>query len=173
VAPLNEKNGFVAMQGSSIIAEGLDVSRLQDVQGSVFLADGDGSTVQVSNSNIRSNEMSSTPSTWTGVRANDGAIAVVKETRFSDNYQMRSVVTLYGGSRADIDGVDVRNITGTGLVDTLVSSVVAVDGVSSATIRRLSIGDVTHFTVRLQIHPVRDTGSAAHTPLNTDIDLRE
>lgn len=113
----------------------------------MFLADGDGSTIQVLNSNMRSNEMRSTPSTWTGIRANDGAIAVVRETRFSDNYQMRSVITLYGGSRADIDRVVVSNVTGTGLVDTLVSSVVAVDGVSSATISRLSIDDVAHFTV--------------------------
>jgi hypothetical protein len=148
VTPLYEKNGFVAMQGSSIIADGLDVSLLQDLQGSVFLADGDGSTIQLSNSNVRSNEMRSTPSTWTGIRANDGAIAVVKDSRFSDNYQMRSVVTLYGGSRADIDRVTTSNITGTALVDTLVSSVVVVDGVSSASISRLSIDDVAHFTVR-------------------------
>jgi hypothetical protein len=72
----------------------------------------------------------------------------VLNTHFSDNYQMRSVLSADGGSHVVVDQVTVSAAAGTDLIDTLVSSVVTIDEGSSAVIRRFVIEDVIQFTVR-------------------------
>lgn len=136
------------MQGSSLVFDKLLVSELKNVKGSFLLASGYGSTVKVSNSLFSNNNMVNTASTWNAIRGYERGTIVVFNTQFIENYQLRSIVSVDGGSEAEVTQVTVNIATGSAKVDSLVSSVIYIDGRSNAKLSRISLDAITYFTVR-------------------------
>lgn len=146
--PFSPQHGFMAVGGSTLQVENVEVSGLTNVQSDVFSASGRGSAVRVSNAVFMDNDMRSTDSTWNGIRSLLGSRMTVRNVTFVDNYQLRSAIALESSAVGRVNRVVIESATGTLNVDNNVSSLVFVNQDSFADVSQVDLIDVSEFTVR-------------------------